>query len=250
MHAFPSNPTDHGFSETPPIFPSRPCLTVKNRSQSLQRKAHIGELADSVAWFRSLRPVPRVIVAVVPLMSAIVASTLVEPIACAQTASPSPSIDQFAKFIAVASVRFAVPAYWIRAVIQIESAGDAHSISPRGAMGLMQLMPATWVELSARHGLGLDPFDASDNISAGTAYLKEMHDRFGSAGFLAAYHAGPARYEQHLATGQPLPPETIAYVAAVTSLLTEEQGERISSRRRRTLSWRESPLFVERLNEP
>ena len=250
MHALPCNSTDHGFSEPPPIFPCRPRLTVKNLSHSLRRKAHIGELADSVAWFRSFRPIPRVIAVVVPLMSAIVASTLVESIACAQTASPSPSIDQFAKFIAEASVRFAVPAFWIRAVIQIESAGDAHSISPRGAMGLMQLMPATWVELSARHGLGLDPFDASDNISAGTAYLKEMHDRFGSAGFLAAYHVGPARYEQQLATGQPLPPETIAYVTAVTSLLTEERGERIASRNRRALPWREAPLFVERIDAP
>ena len=58
---------------------------------------------------------------------------------------------------------------------------------------------------------GLDPFDPHDNILAGTGYLKEMHDRFGSAGFLAAYHAGPTRYEQHLATGQRLPPETTAY---------------------------------------
>jgi soluble lytic murein transglycosylase-like protein len=84
-------------------------------------------------------------------------------------------------------------------------------------MGLMQLMPATWVKLSARYGLGLDPFDPRDNILAGTANLKVLHDRLGLAGFLAAYHAGPSRYEQHLATGQPLPPETIAYVAAVTS---------------------------------
>jgi soluble lytic murein transglycosylase-like protein len=76
-------------------------------------------------------------------------------------------------------------------------------------MGLMQLMLGTWVELSVRHGLGLDPFDPHDNILAGAAYLKEMHDRFGSTGFLAAYHAGPSRYE-HLATGQPLPPETMA----------------------------------------
>ena len=71
----------------------------------------------------------------------------------------------------------------------------------------MQLMPGAWVELSVRHGLGLDPFDPRDNILAGTAYLKEMHDRSRSAGFLAAYHAGPAGYEQHLTTGEPLPPE-------------------------------------------
>jgi soluble lytic murein transglycosylase-like protein len=117
-------------------------------------------------------------------------------------------------------------------------------------MGLMQLMPGTWVELSVRYGLGLDPFDASDNILAGTAYLKEMHDRFGSAGFLAAYHAGPARYEQHLATGQPLPPETIAYIAAVTPLLGDGQGEHAAVDGRRALPWREAPLFVERAGAP
>ena len=130
--------------------------------------------------------------------------------------------------------------------MQVESGGDEHAISPRGAMGLMQLMPGTWVELSVRYGLGLDPFDPRDNILAGTAYLKEMHDRFGSAGFLAAYHAGPARYEQHLATGQPLPPETIAYIAAVTPLLGNEQAERAVFRTKRAVPWREAPLFVER----
>jgi soluble lytic murein transglycosylase-like protein len=113
-------------------------------------------------------------------------------------------------------------------------------------MGLMQIMPATWVELSIRYALGLDPFDPQDNILAGTAYLREMHDRFGSAGFLAAYHAGPARYEQHLATGQPLPPETVAYVAAVTALLGNEQDERVAFRIRHAIPWREAPLFVER----
>jgi soluble lytic murein transglycosylase-like protein len=242
--------TDCSSAEPSPIFPCRPCLTVKNLSHSLQRKAHIGELADSVAWFRSLRPNPRVIVVVVPLMSAIVASTLVEPSACAQTASPSPSIDQFAKFVDEASDRFALPARWIRAVLQVESGGDAHSISPRGAMGLMQLMPGTWVQLSARYDLGLDPFDARDNILAGTAYLKEMHDRFGSAGFIAAYHAGPWRYEQHLVTGKPLPSETTAYVAVVTPLLDNEQGEHAAVDGRRALPWREAPLFVERAGAP
>ena len=46
-----------------------------------------------------------------------------------------------------------------------------------------------------------------------------MHDRFGSAGFLAAYHAGPTPYEQHLAAGEPLPADLVAYVTAVTPLL-------------------------------
>jgi soluble lytic murein transglycosylase-like protein len=81
---------------------------------------------------------------------------------------------------------------------------------------------------------------------AGSAYLKEMHDRFGSAGFLAAFHAGPARYEEHLATGQPLPPETTAYVAAVTRLLGNEQAEHAAIRIKRAVLWQEAPLFVER----
>ena len=117
-------------------------------------------------------------------------------------------------------------------------------------MGVMQLMPGTWVELSARYGLGLDPFDARDNILAGTAYLKEMRDRFGSAGFLAAYHAGPWRYERHLVTGKPLPSETTAYVAAVTLLLDNEQGEQAAVGGMRALPWREAPLFVERAGAP
>jgi soluble lytic murein transglycosylase-like protein len=110
----------------------------------------------------------------------------------------------------------------------------------------MQLMPGTWVELSARYGLGLDPFDPRDNIFAGAAYLKEMHDRFGSTGFLAAYNAGPARFEKHLATRNPLPKETIHYVAAVTALLGEWQGGHASRVIRRAVPWREAPLFVER----
>ena len=108
----------------------------------------------------------------------------------------------------------------------------------------MQLMPGTWVELSARYGLGLDPFDARDNILAGTAYLKEMHDRFGSAGFLAAYHAGPWRYEQHLVTGKPFPSEATAYVAAVTPLLDNEQGEHAAAGGKRAPPWREAPRLL------
>ena len=70
-------------------------------------------------------------------------------------------------------------------------------------MGLMQIMPDTWTELRTRHRLGRDPYDPRDNILAGAAYLREMHDRYGSPGFLAAYNAGPGRYEDYLA-GRPL----------------------------------------------
>jgi len=221
----PNTPSTNCASEEPfPIVPSRSHPKTRKRSLSPRRKSRICELAGSIARRRSLRPIARIIVAVAPFMYLIATSTLLEPSACAQTPSRTASTDRFVKFVEEASDRFAVPARWIRAVIRIESGGDEHAISSRGAMGLMQLMPSTWVELSVRHGLGLDPFDPHDNILAGTAYLKEMHDRFGSAGFIAAYDAGPTRYEQHLATGRTLPPETVAYVAAVTPLLADQQS--------------------------
>ena len=160
-------------------------------------------IAGSAAWLGTLRTHMRVIAAIAPFMSEIAVSAFPEPRARAQTAARSEAVDRFAKLIGEASGRFAIPARWIRAVMRVESDGDEHAISSRGAMRLMQLMPGTWVEVSVRYGLGADPFDAHDNIIAGAAYLKYMHDRFGSAGFLAAYHAGPARYEQHLTTGRP-----------------------------------------------
>lgn len=127
--------------------------------------------------------------------------------------------------IAAASQRFGIPEAWIRAVMRAESAGDRHAVSHRGAMGLMQVMPATWAGLRAQHGLGADPFAPGDNILAGTAYLREMLDRFGSVPLmLAAYNAGPRRVEAHLATGQPLPAETRAYVATLAPLLTGDAG--------------------------
>jgi hypothetical protein len=127
--------------------------------------------------------------------------------------------DPFAGFVAEASHRFALPVSSIRAVMQAESGGDVRALSPKGAMGLMQIMPATWAALRQRYGLGTDPYDPRDNITAGTAYLRELHDRFGDLGFLAAYNAGPNRYEEHLATGRPLPSETLSYMATVKSLL-------------------------------
>lgn len=235
-----------GSPEPPAIFPSRPCSSIKKRSAGLQRKSHKSELARLIARLRLLRSIARTIVAIAPLTCQIAGATLFESSARAQTVRHSEAVERFAKFIDEASDRFAVPASWIRAVMQVESAGDQRATSPRNAMGLMQLRPATWVELGVRYGLGLDPFDPRDNILAGTAYLKEMHDRFGSAGFLAAYHAGPARYEHHLATGQPLPTDTVAYVAAVTRLLAGGHSEQAAVRIKRAVPWREAPLFVER----
>jgi soluble lytic murein transglycosylase-like protein len=234
-------------TKPPFLFPSRPFAKASKRAHGVQRKnAARRAPTDPITPLHSLRTITRIITVIAPFVFQIAGLTIVQPSANAQTAARPEAVDRYGKFIEEASGRFAVPARWIRAVMRVESDGDEHAISPRGGMGLMQLMPDTWVELSVRNSLGVDPFDAHDNILAGTAYLKDMRDRFGSAGFLAAYHAGPARYEQHLATGRPLPQETIAYVAAVTPLLNVEQGEQAIADGRRALPWREAPLFVDR----
>ena len=79
----------------------------------------------------------------------------------------------------------------------------------------MQVMPGTYEMLRQRYALGPDPYDPRSNILAGTAYLKEMHARFGAPAFLAAYNAGPDRVDAYLNGGAILPDETVNYVAAI-----------------------------------
>ncbi len=144
--------------------------------------------------------------------------------ACAKpvprVAAPDPaSRSPWAPFVAEAAARFALPEAWLMAILAAESGGNPAAVSPVGAMGLMQLMPATWRALSRAHGLGDDPFAPRANILAGAAYLRSLHDRYGSPGFLAAYNAGPGRYEAYLRSGRPLPAETMRYVARLASRL-------------------------------
>lgn len=162
----------------------------------------------------------------------------------AVAANPS---DPFAAHIAEASQRFGVPEGWIRAVMRAESAGRIRAISSAGAMGLMQIIPATWAELRIRHRLGSDPYDPRDNILAGAAYLREMHDRYGSPGFLAAYNAGPGRYEEHLSTGRMLPAETRDYVAALAPWIDGGQVERSVVIAADPNAWTRAPLFIVRV---
>jgi hypothetical protein len=154
--------------------------------------------------------------------------------------------DPVAATVTEAAQRSGIPASWIRAVMQAESGGDVRAVSPKGAMGLMQIMPETWATLRLRYGLGTDPFDPHDNIIAGAAYLRELHDRYGSPGFLAAYNAGRARYEDHLATGQPLPAETRAYVALLAPLIGTGAIDETAMVAIAARSWTEAPLFTVR----
>jgi hypothetical protein len=132
---------------------------------------------------------------------------------------PGPPEDPWGPYVREAAGRYQVPEQWVRAVMHQESGGRQQAVSPVGAMGLMQVMPATYEGLRRRYGLGDDPFDPHNNILAGTAYIREMYERFGSPGFLAAYNAGPDRVNSYLAGSSGLPDETVGYLAAVTPRL-------------------------------
>lgn len=159
------------------------------------------------------------------------------------TIAPPGRLDAYATDIAEASRRFGIPAAWIRAVMRVESGGIAQATSSKGAMGLMQILPDTWAELRTRYGLGGDPYDPHDNILAGAAYLRELLDRYGWPGFLAAYNAGPSRYDAHIANGLALPAETQAYVATLASLIGAGQvdGNMAAADPE---AWRRAPLFA------
>ncbi len=164
-----------------------------------------------------------------------------------RSASVALSPDPWAAHIAEAAKRFDIPERWIRAVMVAESVNDPAALSPKGAIGLMQVMPATWAELRARHSLGSDPWRPRDNILAGAAYLREMHDRYGSvAAMLAAYNAGPARYDAHLATGRALPAETIDYVAKITQMIDGTVSIARSAGSSSRPTWSRASLFITR----
>ena len=172
--------------------------------------------------------------------------TLAPSVALAQDRTLAAAGEQsFDAHIAAAAQRFGVPAAWISAVIEVESAGDPRAVSSAGAMGLMQIMPGTWADLRRAHGFGDDPFDPRGNILAGTAYLRAMYDRFGSPGFLAAYNAGPARYEEYLTSGRPLPAETRTYLAILVPIIgAQHDGFLADELSLRPHDWREAPLFT------
>jgi hypothetical protein len=148
--------------------------------------------------------------------------------------------------IAEASDTFAIPQRWIRAVIAVESTGNARALSRSGAIGLMQLMPDTWAVLRERLHLGRDPYDSHDNVLAGTALLRELYDRFGPGGFLAAYNASPARYLAYLTQGKPLTDETHAYLAHIALLLGDAELGRAVAGPGTSPNWQAAPLFVAR----
>ena len=130
-------------------------------------------------------------------------------------------LNRWDSVISEASERFHIPKAWIRAVMRQESGGrtmlgkNKPIVSRAGAVGLMQVLPSTYDQMAERHELGDDPFDARDNIMAGAAYLRWLHERYGFPKMFAAYNAGPGRVEH----GGRLPAETRAYVGGITKTL-------------------------------
>ena len=102
----------------------------------------------------------------------------------------------------------------VRVVIQVESAFNPRALSNKGAMGLMQLMPATARQFGVRNA-----FDPAENVRGGVAYLRQLLDRYDGDErlALAAYNAGPGAVDKH---GQTVPPykETRSYVSRIKGL--------------------------------
>lgn len=115
-----------------------------------------------------------------------------------------------------ASKKYGVPEDLIKAVIKVESNFDKNSVSRVGAMGLMQLMPKTALELNVEK-----PFDIEDNVDGGTKYLKMMIDKYDGDldKVLSAYNAGPTRVDE--VNGIPDIKETQNYVKTIRKILNK-----------------------------
>ena len=163
---------------------------------------------------------------------------------------PPLRVIDIATHVAEAAQRFGLPEQWIYAVMRAESAGQIGAVSSAGAMGLMQLMPGTWARQRTRFGLGSDPFDPRDNILAGASYLREMYDSYGAPGFLAAYNAGPGRYQDWRDRGRPLPAETRAYVARIAPVVQTGSKPTVAASalfaQTGRITWTQSQLFAVR----
>ncbi|KRB81083.1 hypothetical protein ASE00_13775 [Sphingomonas sp. Root710] len=154
--------------------------------------------------------------------------------------APSAAANGCATHAAEAANRSGLPIDVVLRVMMAESASNPRIVSPKGAMGCMQIMPATWAYLTARYRLGPDPFDARMNMIGGAMYLAELTNRYGAAGAIAAYNAGPGRYERYAKGAVPLPAETIAYVARIGASRSAPGVPPMVAR------WQDASLFMKR----
>ena len=127
---------------------------------------------------------------------------------------PPSGSEQYAALIEEAAARYDLDAALIRAVMETESAFDPRAVSPVGAMGLMQLMPALVEELGVKN-----PYDPRENVMAGARYLSSLLEthRGNVALTLASYNAGPGNVRKY--KGIPPFKETRNYIKKITDLL-------------------------------
>ena len=139
-------------------------------------------------------------------------SKSVEALSAPDRASLAPL--EFNEVIELAAHRYKIPASLVRAVMHAESNYDTRAVSPKGASGLMQLMPTTAQEMYVK-----DIFDARENILGGTRYLRVLANQFDGdmVKMVAAYNAGPEAVKR---SGGEVPPfaETQEYVKKVIAL--------------------------------
>jgi hypothetical protein len=135
-----------------------------------------------------------------------------------ETSAQPPTTDDVCRALEQSAAENALPVEFFARVIWQESRFDALAVSPKGAAGIAQFMPAT----ASWHGLA-DPFDPIEALRHSAAYLRELLNRFGNLGLAAAaYNAGPTRVSAWLTSHRPLPGETRNYVALVTGWTADE----------------------------
>jgi len=141
-------------------------------------------------------------------------------------ASESKTPRTIEQIVAEAAHKYALPRSLVRAVARAESALNPSAVSPKGAQGVMQLMPGTAKELGVR-----DAFDPAENIDAGVRLLRQLLERYDGrvAEALAAYNAGPGAVARH--KGVPPYRETRGYVRKIVADFqkAEKKGEAATS---------------------
>jgi len=132
-------------------------------------------------------------------------------VAPVSSAAPAPSTPL--ELADAAADRYGLPRELVRSVIAAESGFQPQAVSPKGAIGLMQLMPGT------AHALGADPRDPAQNVDAGTRYLRDLLEKYnyGLRHALAAYNAGPGAVDKF--NGVPPYRETINYIGRIEKKL-------------------------------
>jgi soluble lytic murein transglycosylase-like protein len=124
----------------------------------------------------------------------------------AKVAVPDPAPEQLAN---AAAAKYGLPPSLVRSVMKAESGFQPGAVSPKGAIGLMQLMPGT------AQSLGVNPYDPAQNVDAGTRYLRSLLEKYNGLlrHALAAYNAGPEAVDKH--GGVPPFAETLDYIRRV-----------------------------------